>query len=99
MFGSLFGRKNPADIQTMLAQGAKVIDVRSPGEFAQAHVPGSINVPLDQLTRRIDELKRLNAPLLLCCASGMRSGQAQMILSAHNLDVQNVGSWKNLPCQ
>lgn len=97
MFGKLFGLQGNVDCETMIANGAKVIDVRSPGEYAGGHVPGSINVPLDQLPGRIHELKKLKTPLLLCCASGMRSGQAQRILAAEGLEVHNAGSWRSIP--
>jgi phage shock protein E len=54
-----------------------LIDVRSPGEYAGGHLEGSINVPLDEFTRRITELVPDKAtPIVLCCASGARSGAA-----------------------
>jgi len=53
-----------------------IVDVRSPGEFMGGNVAGSINIPLQEITQRMDELKNLNQPLILCCASGNRSGQA-----------------------
>ena len=97
MFDALFGRKGPENLAEQIAQGASIVDVRSPAEFAQGHAAGAINIPLDQIPQRVNQLKSLTTPILLCCASGARSGQAQRFLSSQNLDVQNVGSWKNLP--
>jgi len=70
-----------------------IVDVRSPGEFIGGNVAGSINIPLQEITQRMDELKNLNQPLILCCASGNRSGQAHGYLAQQGLDCYNGGSW------
>ena len=70
-----------------------IIDVRSPGEFMGGNVAGSINIPLQEITQRMDELKNLNQPLILCCASGNRSGQAHVYLAQQGLECYNGGSW------
>lgn len=70
-----------------------IVDVRSHEEFMGGHVANSINIPLQTIPERIAELKGLNAPLVLCCASGNRSGQAQYFLSQQGLDCHNGGSW------
>jgi phage shock protein E len=70
-----------------------IIDVRSYGEFMGGNVAGSINIPLNEIPERIEELKNLKAPLILCCASGNRSGQAQHFLSQHGIESHNGGSW------
>lgn len=54
-----------------------LVDVRSPGEFAAGHVPGSINVPLDRLEQELAVLfPDKDKPLLVYCLSGARSGMA-----------------------
>ncbi len=73
-----------------------IVDVRSHEEFMGGHVANSINIPLQTIPERIDELKGLNAPLILCCASGNRSGQAQYFLSQQGIDCHNGGSWLNV---
>jgi phage shock protein E len=70
-----------------------IVDVRSHEEFMGGHVANSINIPLQTIPERIEELKGLNAPVVLCCASGNRSGQAHYFLSRHGLDCHNGGSW------
>ena len=61
-----------------LKQGAKVVDVRSPEEFRERHLPGAINLPLGELTNRIlAVVPDKGQPVLLHCLSGGRSGMAQ----------------------
>ena len=70
-----------------------IVDVRTPGEFVGGHVAGSVNIPLNEVVSRIDELKKMQ-PMVLCCASGGRSGQAADYLTDQGLDVVNGGGWK-----
>ncbi len=51
-----------------------IVDVRTYEEFMGGNVAGSINIPLNEIPARIEDLKALKAPLILCCASGGRSG-------------------------
>ncbi len=70
-----------------------IVDVRTPEEFNSRHVAGAINIPLQEIIQRVDELKNLKTPLILCCASGNRSGQAHHYLSQQGIDCHNGGSW------
>ena len=73
---------------------ATIIDVRTPGEFAMGAVEGSTNIPLDQVPHKIEEFKNMKKPLVLCCASGNRSGQAVQFLEANGVDdIYNGGGW------
>lgn len=77
-----------------MAQGEyTVVDVRTPGEYMGGHVAGSINIPLNEVMERLEELRALKQPLVLCCASGGRSGQAEYLLSGAGIDCVNGGSW------
>ena len=73
-----------------------IIDVRTPGEFMGGHVSGSINIPLQEIQNRADEIKALSQPIVLCCASGMRSGQATVYLKSLGVDSKNGGSWLDI---
>lgn len=73
-----------------------IIDVRTPQEFSGGNVTGSINIPLQEIPKRIEELKDFKAPLVLCCASGGRSGQAQSYLSQLGFECFNGGSWMDV---
>ncbi|WP_030543362.1 rhodanese-like domain-containing protein [Streptomyces albus] len=61
-----------------------VIDVRSPGEYAGGHIPGALNIPLDQLQRALPDLRAAaeRGELAVVCASGARSQQACEQLTA-----------------
>ncbi|HEY5328033.1 MAG TPA: rhodanese-like domain-containing protein [Mucilaginibacter sp.] len=80
----------------IIAGGAKIIDVRTPGEFAGGHVSGSVNIPLNMLTGKLGKLKKDQA-IITCCASGMRSRSAKAILQSNGFtQVYNGGGWHNL---
>lgn len=70
-----------------------IVDVRTTGEFRGGNAEGSINIPLQEVKKRINELKSLNQPLVLCCASGARSGQATQYLLQQGIERWNAGSW------
>lgn len=70
-----------------------IVDVRTPSEFQGGHVAGSINIPLQEVPKRVEEIKTLRKPILLCCASGMRSGQATTYLKNLGIDCENGGGW------
>ncbi len=78
-------------------ENATIIDVRTPEEFAKAHIAGAINVPVDQVENRIAEVaKSKNEPLILHCQSGRRSASAKKILERMGYaNVQDLGSFEN----
>jgi len=73
-----------------------IVDVRTPAEFMGGQVAGSINIPLQEISQRLDELKKLPQPLVLCCASGMRSSQAHGFLIQQGIECVNGGSWQDV---
>lgn len=82
------------NIEQMLKEGqCTVVDVRTPTEFMGGSVANSVNIPLQELSMRLDEIKDLKGPLVLCCASGNRSGMATQILSQIGVECVNGGSW------
>ena len=81
---------------TMLENGSVVIDVRTPQEYQSGHYPNSINIPLNSLQSKIDEIKSYDNGIIVVCASGIRSSQAKSILSKNGIEAFNGGSWKNL---
>ena len=81
------------DYDTLKAQKAVVVDVRSAAEFNSGHVSGSKNIPLDQVSKRADEIMKWGKPVIFCCASGNRSGQATSFFKSKGLDCYNGGSW------
>ncbi|WP_132197653.1 rhodanese-like domain-containing protein [Kribbella orskensis] len=81
-----------------------MLDVRTPGEFHTAHIPGSYNVPLDTLREHRTELRHhLDEQVVLICRSGNRAGQAQQALAEAglpNLRVLDGGmlAWEAAQC-
>lgn len=78
LMGSGANDVNPAAATLLInREDAQVIDVREADEFAAGHLPEAKNVPLAKLADRISEIERLkDKPVIVCCASGMRSGKA-----------------------
>lgn len=70
-----------------------IVDVRTNEEFMGGNVAGSINIPLQEIVKRLAELRNLKQPLVLCCASGGRSGQAHGYLLQQGIESYNGGSW------
>ena len=93
MFKTLFGIGGPkADLGQMIADGAVIVDVRSPEEYREGHVNGSINIPLDRLESQLNKLDK-GKPVITCCRSGARSGMALDMLKRHGYEAVNGGPW------
>lgn len=73
-----------------------IIDVRTAEEFRGGNVTNSINIPLQEIQQRIDEVKNLKQPIVLCCASGNRSGKATQLLTQQGIECCNGGAWQNV---
>lgn len=71
-----------ATAKRLVEQGIRVVDVRTPAEYAAGHVPGAVNIPFDEVDRRHAELGSPSSPVLLYCRSGRRSGIAQQVLQS-----------------
>ena len=77
-----------------------LIDVRTPGEFRDGHVPGAINIPLQELDRRLNDLRGYrNTELVLYCESGRRAGYANRFLEQQGFTELrslegHMGAWR-----
>ena len=76
-----------------------IIDVRTRAEFIGGNVNGSINIPLQEITNQIDEIKGMEQPIIFCCASGGRSGQATQYFKSIGVNCENGGSWLDVNYQ
>jgi len=90
----------PTDYETQFAStGAEhlLIDVRTPEEFADGHIPGAINISVQTLADRLDEVPR-GVPVVVYCRSGNRSAQASQILAQAGYetiyDLGSIGAWQ-----
>jgi phage shock protein E len=90
-----FGNKEIM-IKEYLEKEAVVIDVRTPMEFQEGNVIGSINIPLHVLQARMFEIKEMKKPIIAVCRSGARSGQATGFLKQQGIDIINGGPWQNV---
>ena len=79
--------KNPPD-------PIAILDCVTFHPFPLGSIEGSTNIPLGQVPNRIDEFKAMKKPLVLCCLSGGRSGQAVDFLAANGVEeIYNGGGW------
>lgn len=77
--------------------GAKIVDVRTPGEFMDEAYPGAVNIPVHELPRRLSEIPK-GAPVVLYCASGSRSAMAARFMKQNGYaDVVNGGGLDDMP--
>lgn len=83
-----------AELAAARAAGITLIDVRTPAEFAGGHVPGAVNIPLDQIEARIGELPEAG-DIHLICAAGGRSAKATAMLAAKGRAAINVAGGTN----
>jgi rhodanese-related sulfurtransferase len=73
-----------------------IVDVRTPSEFHAGHIERSINIPVSELLQHLEELKKFEMPIILCCASGGRSTTATHYLKEQGIDCLNAGSWHSI---
>jgi phage shock protein E len=77
--------------------GAIILDVRTKGEYAGGHIRGSVNIPVEQLSKNLHKLKDKNRVIITCCQSGMRSASAKGLLISNGYsNVHNGGRWQSL---
>jgi phage shock protein E len=74
------GDVSSEEARRLVQSGARLVDVRTPDEFAAGHIPGAINIPVQQLETRIHELEPREGTVVLYCRSGRRSGDAARML-------------------
>jgi glyoxylase-like metal-dependent hydrolase (beta-lactamase superfamily II)/rhodanese-related sulfurtransferase len=91
-------RVAPGDLAGVLrAPGSVLVDVRAPGEFAHGAIPGAVNIPLQELPRRLAEVPA-GPVVVVHCAAGYRSSAAASLLAAHGRRVADLiggyAAWK-----
>ena len=74
-----------------------IVDVRTPEEYLVEHFPNAINIPLDSIVQRVEELRQMKKPIIAYCRSGNRSGTAVSILKQYGItDAVNGGGIEDL---
>ena len=87
----LFGPKT--DYKQLVQNGAIIVDVRTSSEYNGGHIQSSLNIPVDAISSKVNELKKKGKPVITCCASGMRSARAASVLKQNGIEAYNGGSW------
>lgn len=96
IFQSLFGGGPTVDLKNIISEGAFLVDVRTPMEFAEGHVKGSVNIPLNIVTSQLAKFKN-KKNIVVFCRSGGRSSQAKSILEQNGFtNVINGGTWNHV---
>ena len=91
---SIFGEGTASEeVKALLVDGAIIIDVRTSAEFAGGSTGNAKNIPLNELETRREEIIAFAKPIVFCCASGNRSGQATEYFKSLGLQCENGGSW------
>ncbi|HEY8208259.1 MAG TPA: rhodanese-like domain-containing protein [Myxococcaceae bacterium] len=79
----------------MVEAGARLVDVRTPQEFAGGHLEGAVNIPLQELPDRLQEIGPPQTAVVVYCAQGPRSAMAERFLRTQGFaDVHNLGGMK-----
>lgn len=92
-------QKDPAAAKKLIADGAVVVDVRTPAEFDGGHLPQATNIPIDQFPQRLAEVAGgdKTKPVVVYCASGGRASKAKAQLEAAGYtNVVNGGGYDDL---
>ena len=81
------------EARSLVDDGALLVDVRSPREFANGHLPGAVNVPIDEFADHVEELLGRRRPMVLYCAAGVRCNKAaRMLEQAGSREVHQLGT-------
>jgi len=83
------------EAKNLVAQGAVLLDVRSPSEFASGHLSGAKNIPVQELGSRLKELPPKGKTIVVYCRSGGRSAAAASKLKTVGYDVHDLGAMSN----
>jgi phage shock protein E len=96
-FSNLFAQGGDSkQLQTVVNDSAFLVDVRTPGEFAEGSAKGAVNIPLDQVQNQLAKFKN-KKHIVVFCRSGSRSSQAKAILEKNGFaNVVNGGTWQNV---
>jgi rhodanese-related sulfurtransferase len=87
------GQVSREQAHALVRDGAPLVDVRSPGEFASGHLDGARNIPVQTLGGQAESLGKKDQPIVVYCASGTRSAMARSMLKAKGFtQVYNLGA-------
>ena len=79
----------PQEAQRLIEEGATLVDVRSPGEWAQGRAPQAVHIPLNRIEGAVRKLDA-DRPVVTVCRSGSRSAHAAKVLRSAGYEVHNL---------
>jgi rhodanese-related sulfurtransferase len=90
-------RVSGSDARALVANGAILLDVRSPEEFRGGHIDGALSIPVQELAGRMDELGDRTGQIVVYCQSGGRSAMAKRLLESNGFtsvhDLGGIARW------
>lgn len=90
-----------SELEEYRSRGYQLLDVRTEEEFADGHIPGSRNIPLDELRERVGEIG--TARVVVICQVGQRGHTATLLLSELGFDAKNLDggfeTWRHSPAE
>ena len=96
LFKNLFGSGPSTGLKEAIEQGAFLVDVREPDEFAGGTAKGAVTIPFGNVAAELDKFKG-KENIVVFCRSGARSGQAKTILEQNGFKkVINGGAWEEV---
>ena len=99
--GTGYQKITPAEVKKRLESGEKVflVDVRTPNEFAEKHIPKSVLLPLERLEQEaVKKIPDKATPIFVYCLSGQRSTSgAKILVKLGYINVYNMGAMMNWP--
>jgi rhodanese-related sulfurtransferase len=90
------GGKKSTQIKELLASGAMIVDVRTPGEFQGGHAKGAVNIPVQKIGSQMGKLSKQKQPIILCCRSGARAAGVAAQLQKEGISCINAGPWQKV---
>lgn len=95
---NFFGKSSGQNevLKKQIADGAFLVDVRTPEEFKSGSAKGAVNIPLDTVMQNLKHFEG-KSHIVVFCRSGNRSGQAKSILESNGFkNVTNGGTWQDV---
>ena len=90
------GGNKSQEIKELIANGAIILDARTPGEYKSGHIKKAVNYPVQTIQSDVHKIKKLNKPVVAYCRSGMRSASAVAIMKNAGIQAVNAGSMSAL---
>ena len=86
----------PDRLSEILTADHVILDVRTNDEFKSGHIKGAVHIPLDQVQKNMDKIKKFGKPVVAYCRSGNRSGMACGYMTSAGITCANGGGYEQM---